>query len=414
MDNYQYAYLGTVLFSPTVLDEHPLDVADFTGNCRAVFSEMQRLYSQGTIPDEITLLGCKAWLPVSNEILSHNFTSANAGYYAEKLREQTRHRCFTSLGPMVAEMQENGSTAEDIGREINRYLALSERNAANGISLSDSLRLTLAQMERRGLRGLPTGYKRLDSMLSGLQPSNLYIVAGRPGMGKSAWAGNLSELVAEAGQKVVVFTLEMAHEQWTQRMIYSQAAVNSSQGNDGTFSPDDYRRIVNSAGKMHEWPMRLYDQPALRVDMLRSITRREKPALVIVDYLQLATASAEKRHEEVATISRGLKALAKESRIPVVALAQMNRASDAREKKRPVLSDLRESGQIEQDADAVLFLYRPSYYCDECQASESGDCGKEGHGTTAEIIVAKNRHGKGGIIKADYFGEHFKFMERLS
>ena len=414
MDNFQYAYLGTVLFSPAVLDEHPLDVIDFTGNCRAVFQEMQRLHALGTIPDEITLMGCKAWTTVALEITSYNFTAANAGYYAEKLREKTKQRCFTSLGPMVSEMQEKGSPAEDIGREINRYLALSERNAANGISLGDSLRLTIAQMDRRGLRGLSTGYRRLDVMLSGLQPSNLYIIAGRPGMGKSAWAGNLSELIAGAGHKVVVFTLEMAHEQWTQRMLYSQATVNSSHGNDGTFSHEDYTRIVASATEMHGWPMRLYDQPALRIDMMRSITRREKPALVIVDYLQLATATAEKRHEEVATISRGLKALAKESRIPVVALAQMNRASDAREKKRPVLSDLRESGQIEQDADAVIFLYRPSYYCDECMVHDKGDCGKEGHGTTAEIIVAKNRHGKGGIVKADYIGENFKFMERLS
>lgn len=413
LDDHQHAYLGAVICDPSTLDAHPLDAADFTGAGRNVFLEMCRLHSEGVIPDYSTMKDLPAWRQIGADVLSYAFTAANVGFYAKKLKEATKLRCYSSIGGLVTEMQERGASAEEIGTEINRYLAISDRSAAQGITAAESVRYVIKQLERKGIKGLPTGFSRLDNMLSGLQPSGLYVLAGRPGMGKSALAGNLVEFLAPRQKKIVVFTLEMCHEQWTTRTLLSQANVNADRCNEGKLTNQDYTAIINAASKVSDWGMKLYDQPAIRVDTMRSITRREKPDLVIVDYLQLATAPAEKRHEEVATISRGLKALAKENRVPVLALAQMNRGSEAREKKRPMLSDLRESGQIEQDADAVMFIYRPSYYCDDCKLSDGNDCGKPGHGTGAEIIVAKNRHGKAGIVQADFYGEHYRFEERL-
>jgi replicative DNA helicase len=407
----QYAYLGAVLVDPSTLDAHPLGLEDFTGACRGVFKAMQKIHNSGFVPDVSTLIPeCPEWKQVGLEILTWQITAANAGYYAKRLRNQTKLRCFASIGPLVTQMQEDGETVDTIGAEINRYLSISERGAANGVQIGESIRRGIKNIERQGIRGLTTGYRQLDRALSGLQPSGLYIVAGRPGMGKSAWAGNLCETLGAVGKKIIVFSLEMDNEQWAMRMVYSQGRVDSGRANDGALTQDDCRRIAAHGAIIAGWDVKIYDQPSIKVDYMRSITRREKPDLVIIDYLQLAKADAEKRHEEVAEISRGLKALAKENRIPVVALAQMNRGNEMRDKKRPVLSDLRESGQIEQDADAVLFLYRPAYYCQKCQVD--GDCGEDGHGTTAEIILAKNRHGKSGIILADYYGENFRFEER--
>lgn len=251
-----------------------------------------------------------------------------------------------------------------------------------------------------GITGLPTHFIDLDSMLNGLGDSNLVILAARPAMGKTAFALNVAENVCfKVRAPVGIFSLEMTSEQLLHRMICSQSEVESDKIRTGNISGSEYQRIVRAAHEMQSYPMLLDDQPGLKISDLRARARRMKEThnvkLILIDYLQLISGTGnartfENRQNEISEISRMLKTLARELNVPVVCLSQLSRKVEERPGHRPVMSDLRESGSIEQDADVVLFLLRRDYY----DPNDKPGC--------AELIVAKNRHGSTGVVQLTY------------
>ena len=262
--------------------------------------------------------------------------------------------------------------------------------------------------------GVPTGFRDLDEMTSGFQPADLVIVAARPSMGKTAFTLNIAQHVAITEQKsVAFFSLEMSKDSLVQRMLTSEARIDAQTLRKGRLRDDDYPRLARAAGILSHAPVYIDDTPGITVLEMRSKARRLKSEhgldLIIVDYLQLMSGpSAENRQQEVSQISRGLKALAKELLVPVVALSQLSRAVDQRagaERGRPVLSDLRESGAIEQDADLIMFLFREEVYAER----ENGvlkDPSVEGK---AEVIIGKQRNGPIGAVPLFFHKQYTRF-----
>jgi replicative DNA helicase len=271
---------------------------------------------------------------------------------------------------------------------------------------------------KREVTGLATHFKDFDRMTSGLQPSELIIIAARPSMGKTAWAINIAQQAAlRDGRVVGIFSLEMSSDSLLRRMLASEAFVNMRKIQSGFISRDDQDALINAAAKLTESHIYIDDTPGISLAEMRAKARRLKQQrgldLLVVDYLQLMSSSlpgaSNKRHEnrtqEVSAISRGLKALAKELHIPVIALSQLSRASEQRGgDKKPMLSDLRESGSIEQDADVVAFIHRDSYY----NKDENGDEDPDSKGK-AEIIIAKQRNGPTGSVHLAYLSEYTRF-----
>lgn len=263
------------------------------------------------------------------------------------------------------------------------------------------------QRNKSLLTGVPTGYSYFDNLTSGLQPSDLIILAARPSMGKTALALNIARNVAVLeGIPVAVFSLEMSKEQLSLRLLTAEARVNSSNIRSGLFGDDDWIKIQEGAGKLEQAPIFIDDTPNMTVMDIRAKARRLKMekglGLVVVDYIQLMSgkSSIERRDLEISEISRGLKGLAKELNVPVLALSQLNRMLEQRSDKRPMLSDLRESGALEQDADLVVFIYRDEVYNKE---ENNPNIGK------AEIILGKQRNGPLGITYLTFIGQYTRF-----
>jgi replicative DNA helicase len=256
--------------------------------------------------------------------------------------------------------------------------------------------------------GVPTGFSDLDAMTSGLQPGDLVIVAGRPSMGKTSLALNMAENVAlDTGLPVAVFSMEMASTQLTMRLLGSVGRLDQHKMRTGRLEDDDWERLTHALGRLNEAPIHIDEGAALNSFDIRARARRlsrecGKLGLIVIDYLQLMSPpggrQSENRATEISEMSRSLKALAKELDVPVVALSQLNRSVEQRPDKRPVMSDLRESGAIEQDADLILFIYR-----DEVYNPDTPDKG------VAEIIIAKQRNGPIGRIRLTFLGEYTRF-----
>ena len=255
------------------------------------------------------------------------------------------------------------------------------------------------------LTGISSGFKDLDEMTSGLQASDLVVLAGRPSMGKTSLAINMAENAAVGEQKhVAIFSMEMPGEQLAMRMLSSLGRINGHKVRTGKLDDDDWPRLMSAMTMLSEAPIYIDDTPGLSPMELRARSRRLKREhgldLIIVDYLQLMQSgdSAENRATEISAITRAMKNLAKELNVPVIAMSQLNRSLEQRNDKRPIMSDLRESGAIEQDADVILFIYR-----DEVYHEDSQDKG------TAEIIIGKQRNGPTGTIRLTFLGEYTKF-----
>lgn len=337
----------------------------------------------------------------------------NAGRYARIVEELALLRRLIAVGGDIAEL--GYSTPTDVAAAIDeaetQLFAVGQRRVTASMgSLRDLLALQLDHLDILGERGevvtgVPTGYRDVDLLLAGLQPGNLVVVGGRPGAGKTAWAlGAAAHAAMIANMPVLVFSLEMSHLELTQRLLSAEARVDSTRMRTGTLTDADWVQIGLAAGRLGEAPMEIDDQPHLTVMEVRAKARRMKARqglrLVVVDYLQLMTGRmhAETRQVEVSEIARGLKVLARELEVPVVALSQLSRNLESRADKRPVLSDLRESGEIEQAADVVILIYR-----DEEYNRESKDKG------TAEILIAKQRQGPTGCCRLAWLPEHARF-----
>ena len=345
-------------------------------------------------------------------------TTANASSYAKIVHEKSiLRKLINGANQIIAD-------GFDTEGDIDHYLDKAEQIvfevandrirqnfAAIGDIVKDSFKTIEKLYDRKELiTGVSTGYKDLDRLTSGFQPSDLIILAGRPSMGKTALALNMVDTAAvEKGVVCAVFSLEMSKEQLVQRMLCSRAEVDAQRLRGGFLSEHDWPKLTQAAGVLSEAPIFIDDTAALSVLDIRAKARRLQKerglGLVVVDYMQLmrGTRRSESREREISEISRSLKALAKEMRVPVLALSQLNRGVEARQDKRPQLSDLRESGSIEQDADVVTFIYR-----DEVYNTESPDKGK------AEVIIGKQRNGPIGRVMLTFRNQFTRFDDLAS
>jgi replicative DNA helicase len=345
-------------------------------------------------------------------------TAANIAHYARIIREKAILRQLISTATDIATrgFEEQGNVDEFLDAAEKVIFDIAEKKIKSAfVSVGDMIKDTLKAVERLYERkelvtGVPTGFKDLDKLTAGLQPSDLIIVAGRPSMGKTAFALNIASYASlNTGIGVAVFSLEMAREQLVLRMLCSEARVDNSKVRAGYLGERDFPKLANAAGRLHDALIYIDDTPAISVLELRAKTRRlirdkeKKLGLVIVDYLQLmrGMGTASNREQEISEISRSLKALAKELRVPVIALSQLNRRVEDRGDRRPMMADLRESGAIEQDADVIAFIYR-----DEVYNQKSQDKG------IAEIIVAKQRNGPIDTVRLTFLNEYTRFEDR--
>ncbi len=354
------------------------------------------------------------------ELTSSVASAANVEYHARIIAEKyLLRRLIATMTRLAGMAYDTGADAfELLDRAEQEIFRISESELRKpAFSLKEVVKQTIRRMEalqgREGLTGVPSGFHALDALTGGWQPSDLIIVAARPSMGKTAFALSLARNAAlhrEYGTGVAIFSLEMSAEQLAQRLLTSEARVSAQLARTGRLKEEDWRKLAFAAGRLSEASIFIDDTPSIGVLELRAKCRRLKAehdiGLILVDYLQLMQGGkdARNREQEIAHISRSLKALAKELNVPVIALSQLSRAVETRGgDKRPQLSDLRESGSIEQDADVVLFIYRAERYgilTDE-----------QGHSTEgiAEIIVGKQRNGPIGSIKLAFVKEYARF-----
>ncbi|WP_051286651.1 replicative DNA helicase [Megalodesulfovibrio gigas] len=343
--------------------------------------------------------------------------AANAYYHATIIRDKSLQRQLIEAGSKIV------SESFEPRPEINELLEfaektvfdISQRQVGSSITpANDLVRLVFDELTARfenkqAVTGVPTGYHKLNELTAGLQPTDLIIIAGRPAMGKTAFALNVCMRAAiQGGTSTVVFSLEMGKEQLMQRMLCAWGKVDLSKMRRGNINDEDWTKLHAAADHFSRANLFIDDTPALSVTELRGRCRRLKReknlGLVVVDYLQLMRASRriDSREQEISEISRSLKALAKELHLPVVALSQLNRKLEERGDKRPQLSDLRESGAIEQDADVIMFLYRDEVY------NKREDNPKRG---VAEVIIGKQRNGPLGVVELAYVGAYTAFEE---
>jgi replicative DNA helicase len=342
-------------------------------------------------------------------------TAANISFYARIVREKSILRSLISTATEIATRgyEEQGNVEEFLDAAEKVIFDISEKKIkASFVAVGDMIKDTLKTVEKLYERkemvtGVPTGYEDLDRLTAGLQPADLVIVAGRPSMGKTAFSLNIVTNAAFAGVGAAVFSLEMAKEQLVLRMLCSEARVNNSKVRSGYLAERDFPKLANAAGRLHEAPIYIDDTPAISVLELRAKARRlvrdrnKKVGLIVIDYLQLmrGMGNASNREQEISEISRSLKALAKELNVPVVAISQLNRRVEDRGDRRPMMSDLRESGAIEQDADVIMFIYRDEVY-------NKNDDSLKG---VAEVIVAKQRNGPIDTVKLTFLNEFTRF-----
>jgi replicative DNA helicase len=387
-----------------------------------VFDAIRALYSTGapadtiTVADELRRAGLLEQVG-GTEVLHalQNATPAisNAAHYARIVQDTALLRRLIYVAGDIAEMAygEPDDVTKAVDEAESKVFKVAEDRVTDTTQqLSESIKDVMDRLEEtfaRGdtITGTATGYHDLDELLSGLQPSTLNIVGARPAVGKTAFALGMAVHVAQTSAKpVLVFSLEMGHHELTQRILSSEAKVDSTKIRNGRLSESDWALIGRAIGRL-EVPLFLDDNPRVTVMEIRAKARRLKArhgglALIVVDYLQLMTGGGnpENRQLEVSEISRNLKILARELEVPIVALSQLSRQLETRADKRPMLSDLRESGSLEQDADVVMFLYR-----DEVYNAESPDKG------SAEVIVAKHRSGPIGTKRLVYLSQYTRF-----
>ncbi len=421
--------LGAMMISPLAIAavSEILDASDFYRESHGkIYRAALALYSKNEPVDAITLtneLEQRGELDeVGGRVRLHELSllvpaSANAGHYAAIVRETATLRGLIRAGGEIAQLgwEREGEPTELVARAEDLVFQLAERRADGELVLfKDALNETFQTIHRlyeQGAEviGLSSGFKDLDNLTAGFQPQNLIILAARPSMGKSAFALEIASHVAvDAGKPCAFFSLEMSQQEVAQRLMCSRAKVDAHHIRTGKLSKDDWPRLISACGQLEAAPLYVDDTPGLSLLELRAraqTLKRRQPdlGLIVVDYLQLMTTgrNEESRLQEVSRISRDLKALAKDLDLPVIALSQLNRSPEQRHDKRPMLSDLRESGSIEQDADMVMFLYREEYYDRDME-----DDSKKG---VAEVIIAKHRNGPTGAFNVAWMSRYAKF-----
>lgn len=356
------------------------------------------------------------------ELLDKVPTAANVEFYTQIVLEKSTRRKLikTSTNIVKNAYQEDETIANVLDTAERDILSVSEgRNKAGFIPIRDVLHDAYASLEERSknngeVTGIATGYIGLDRMTSGFHADELIILAARPSVGKTAFVLNIAKNVAvNLNETVAIFSLEMGAESLVERIICSHASINAGHLKTGKLTDEEYTQYFVATGVLAEAPIYIDDTPGIRVSEIRAKCRRLKQernnlGLVVIDYLQLIEGNGkESRQQEVSEISRNLKKLAKELKVPVIALSQLSRGVEQRQDKRPIMSDIRESGSIEQDADIVAFLYRDDYYRQE--RDENGHVPEVEPNSTIEVIIEKNRSGPRGTVELNFMKEFNKF-----
>ena len=425
----EQSVLGAVFISPETMislaDELTPDDFYKPAN-KIVFKTMLSLLEKGEPIDATTMVSALTNQgDISNigginyvvELVNSTPTSKNVEHYAKLVKEKaTLRKVIAELSKSLSSAYQGDVSISDIIAKTEKsMLDISNQNAGTGFrNVADILDTHMQIVETRSqtdgfVTGLSTGFVGLDKITTGLHEGNLIILAARPAMGKTALALNIAKHVATVERKpAVIFSLEMGAEELIERMVASEGMVPGYHLKTGNLSTDEWKRLVHAQSNLYDVPIFVDDTAGIRISEIRSKARKLSQemgglGIIIIDYLQLITGSKrENRQQIVSEISRELKILAKDLRVPVIALSQLSRSVEQRQDKRPMLSDLRESGSIEQDADIVAFLYRDAYYQKEQADSQEAN-------NVTELILEKNRHGSLGTVKLYFHKEYTKF-----
>ncbi len=394
---------------------------------RDIYETIYEMFSYSQVIDPVTVLDKMRERGTFDEQTSTKYimqlmeitpTAANVKQYAKIVHDKAMLRELSTAASDIIETVYDGvGTAQDILEAAEkRVFALRRGNTSESLERVSTILLSvfdrLTELSEAGsdISGISTGLRDLDKFISGLNKSDLMLLAARPGMGKTSMALNIALSVAKKYPKrtVAVFSLEMSKQQLVTRLISNESFVDNKKLTTGKLSDDEWTKIGIAASALSQTDLRVDDNPSLTVAEMNAKCRRiDDLALVVIDYLQLMTSagtkgySGENRQQVVSDISRSLKIMAKELNVPVLCLSQLSRANESRQDKRPMLSDLRESGAIEQDADEVLFLYREDYYNKDTEKQNVAEC-----------IVAKNRHGETGTVELQWLPQFTTFADR--
>lgn len=420
--------IGSMLLDPDTIEKvlQKLVVNDFySSNNRIVFECILSLYQENS---PIELVSVTTKLQEMNQLgnvsvgyladLAEGVSStAGIDYYIDLIKDSAGKRKLHKIGQKLAQESYNYekdteeliSEAEQLLTDISNQQTKDDRmRSALDIVTSTYENIEIMVNHKGDLTGIPTGYTELDRMLSGLNSSDLIIVAARPSVGKTAFGLNIAQNVATiAREPVAIFSLEMESEQLMKRMLCAEGNIDAQALRNGNLSGTDWSKLMMAMGVISNAPLFIDDTPGISVEEIRRKCRKLKReyglSLILIDYLQLVTLlhskNGENRQQEVSTISRLLKSLARELKVPVIALSQLSRGVEARQDKRPMMSDIRESGSIEQDADVIAFLYRDDYYNADTENKN-----------TIEVILAKQRNGPVGVVELAFLKEYNKFV----
>jgi replicative DNA helicase len=398
---------------------------------RRLYRAMVRLYERGGVIDVITVseelkktaeMEAAGGFDYLAQLMDAVPTAANVEYHARIVRDKALlRRLVEQASQIIRDVYEQGEREVDeiLDAAEARIFQVAESHKREGfVWIKEILWAAFEHIEKLqesagGITGVPTGFPDLDRMTTGFQKGDLSIVAGRPSMGKTSWVLNVAANAAIGHNiPVAIFSLEMSSEQLVQRLLCAEGRIDAQRLRKGRLSPEEHQRLAAAAGHLNTAPLWIDDSPGTNVLEIRAKSRRlqselrsggKELGMVVLDYLQLMSAASrsENRVQEVSEISRGLKALARELEVPVVALSQLSRGPEQRTDKRPMLSDLRESGSIEQDADVVMFLYRPEYYAPADKREEL-----EGK---SELIIGKQRNGPTGVVELYFQKAYTRF-----
>lgn len=430
----EQAVLGSVFLNADALIEamEYIDASDFYRRShQLLFQIMLDLNNRNEAIDVITmkteleqkqLLEDIGGISYLSELTTSVPTAANVGYYAKIVEQKSLlRRLIQTATDIVTKGFEQDEDVEFILDEAERQiLEVSEkRNRSGFLAISDVLSDSIAQIEQLSqqgddITGLPTGYHALDKMTAGLQSEELIILAARPAVGKTAFALNIAQNVGtKTDESVAIFSLEMSAESLVNRMLCSEGSIEASHLKTGQLTDEEWNSLIVAMGSLSRANIFIDDTPGIKISEIRAKCRKLAQeqgdlGLILIDYLQLIEGTGrENRQQEVSEISRQLKKLAKELKVPVIALSQLSRGVEQRQDKRPVLSDIRESGSIEQDADIVAFLYRDDYY--QRDGEDGDDEPAQESNNIIEVIIEKNRSGARGTVELMFIKEYNKF-----
>ncbi len=430
------AVLGAVFLDPeAIIDASDvLQPDDFYEHAnRIVFQAMLNISDREEVIDPVTLqdelkknnqVDDIGWIAYVTELSMATPTAAHVTYYAKIVKRKAILRNLISTSQRIIQNAIEGSddVTDILDDAESQIMGVSQDNASGGFkSIHDVLNTAMEEInsipdDGNMVTGLPSGFSELDKMTTGFHDDELIILAARPGVGKTAFALNVAQFVGlKTDKTVAMFSLEMGAEQLVQRMLASEGLIDSQHLRTGQLTDEEWRKLVVAAGSLDNTSIYIDDTPGIKMSEIRAKARRlakEKGnlGLIVIDYLQLIEGPrSESRQQEVSAISRQLKKLAKELHIPVIALSQLSRSVEQRQDKRPVLSDIRESGSIEQDADIVAFLYRDDYYRDERDEDDEGEVEAEEDNGEVEVIIEKNRSGTRGTVKLMFSKPYNRF-----